>query len=1125
MTGTDNAGNTVTTMLTFVNDTTAPSGGSVTYTNGYNTTGSISVTFSNGTDSGSGITTGTTQLERASATLSGGTCGTFGAYSNIGSAAPTSPYSDSTLVSGNCYEYEYVVSDNVGNVATYTSANVVKVDTGAPTLSETSSGANVYYPGTGSTIYYRATGSPSGSFTLTLTDTPSGIGSETFPTITGWTKGSVTTTSTTASVTYTITSSASSGAQTVSATNGAGTAASGLGFTLTSDTTAPSGGSVTYTNGYNTTGSISVTFSNGTDSGSGITTGTTQLERASATLSGGTCGTFGAYSNIGSAAPTSPYSDSTLVSGNCYEYEYVVSDNVGNVATYTSANVVKVDTGAPTLSETSSGANVYYPGTGSTIYYRATGSPSGSFTLTLTDTPSGIGSETFPTITGWTKGSVTTTSTTASVTYTITSSASSGAQTVSATNGAGTAASGLGFTLTSDTTAPSGGSVTYTNGYNTTGSISVTFSNGTDSGSGITTGTTQLERASATLSGGSCGTFGAYSNIGSAAPTSPYSDSTLVSGNCYEYEYVVSDNVGNVATYTSANVVKVDTGAPTLSETSSGANVYYPGTGSTIYYRATGSPSGSFTLTLTDTPSGIGSETFPTITGWTKGSVTTTSTTASVTYTITSSASSGAQTVSATNGAGTAASGLGFTLTSDTTAPSGGSVTYTNGYNTTGSISVTFSNGTDSGSGITTGTTQLERASATLSRRHLWHLRGYSNIGSAAPTSPYSDSTLVSGNCYEYEYVVSDNVGNVATYTSANVVKVDTGAPTLSETSSGANVYYPGTGSTIYYRATGSPSGSFTLTLTDTPSGIGSETFPTITGWTKGSVTTTSTTASVTYTITSSASSGAQTVSATNGAGTAASGLGFTLTSDTTAPSGGSVTYTNGYNTTGSISVTFSNGTDSGSGITTGTTQLERASATLSGGTCGTFGAYSNIGSAAPTSPYSDSTLVSGNCYEYEYVVSDNVGNVATYTSANVVKVDTGAPTLSETSSGANVYYPGTGSTIYYRATGSPSGSFTLTLTDTPSGIGSETFPTITGWTKGSVTTTSTTASVTYTITSSASSGAQTVSATNGAGTAASGLGFTLTSNTTAPSVAVTYPVKWYHLRIELDRYHHRYSK
>jgi hypothetical protein len=559
VTGTDNVGNTVTTTLTFTNDSVAPSGGSVTYANGYNTTGSVSVAFTNGTDSGSGVNASATQLLRAPASLSGGTCGTFGSFTDIGSAGPTSPYTDSTVASGNCYQYKYLVPDNVGNTATYTSSNVVKVDTGAPTLSVASSGANVYAGGT--TVYYRATGTPSGSFTVTLTDGPSGIGSETFATITGWTKGSVTTTSTTAAVTYTITSLATGGSETVSATNGAGTAASGLGFTLTADTTAPSGGSVTYTNGYNTTGSVPVSFTNGTDAGSGVNTATTQLLRASATLSGGTCGTFGSFTNIGSASPTSPYTDTTITSGNCYQYEYQVSDKVSNTATYTSVNVVEVDTTAPVLTITSSGTNVYYPGSGTTVYFKSGGS--GSFTITGSDAESGISSTNFPNApTGWTK-----TTGTNSATYTLgTASVSSSLTGVSATNNAGTTTSET-VTITLDSTAPSGGSVTYANGYNNTGSVPVSFTNGTDAGSGVNTTATQLLRASATLSGGTCGTFGSFAQVGTTGLASPYADTTVTSGKCYEYEYQVPDNVGNTTTYTSSNVVEVDTAPPTVSVT------------------------------------------------------------------------------------------------------------------------------------------------------------------------------------------------------------------------------------------------------------------------------------------------------------------------------------------------------------------------------------------------------------------------------------------------------------------------------------------------------------------------------------------------------------------------------
>ncbi|MBV8236016.1 MAG: chitobiase/beta-hexosaminidase C-terminal domain-containing protein, partial [Acidimicrobiia bacterium] len=183
---TDNAGNTASSSIVSTTvDNTAPSGGSVTYTNGYFTSASISVTFSNGTDSGSGINTATTQLQRASATLSGGTCGTFGSFSNIGPAAPTSPYADTSVVGGNCYEYQYLVSDNVGNTTTYTSASVAKVDTTAPVFTVATSGANIY--ATGMTVWFN---NPAGSrsFTVTASDPESEIsGSPSFPAApTGW---------------------------------------------------------------------------------------------------------------------------------------------------------------------------------------------------------------------------------------------------------------------------------------------------------------------------------------------------------------------------------------------------------------------------------------------------------------------------------------------------------------------------------------------------------------------------------------------------------------------------------------------------------------------------------------------------------------------------------------------------------------------------------------------------------------------------------------------------------------------------------------------------------------------------------------------------------------------------
>lgn len=126
VTGRDVAGNAAITSLSFVDDSTAPSAGTVTYANGYQPGRSVAVTFTTGTESGSGIAT--RQLQLRSAALTSGTCGAYTAFANVGADTPTSPYTDSQVTNGVCYMYRYVVTDQVGNQTIATSANVSKVD-------------------------------------------------------------------------------------------------------------------------------------------------------------------------------------------------------------------------------------------------------------------------------------------------------------------------------------------------------------------------------------------------------------------------------------------------------------------------------------------------------------------------------------------------------------------------------------------------------------------------------------------------------------------------------------------------------------------------------------------------------------------------------------------------------------------------------------------------------------------------------------------------------------------------------------------------------------------------------------------------------------------------------------
>ena len=126
VTGRDALGNAAATTLSFVNDSTPPTGGSVSYLDGYQPDQSVSVTLTSGTDAGSGIAT--RQLQRAHAVLTDGVCGTFDSFADIGPDSPSSPYVDPSVTNGSCYEYRYVITDRVGNRNVVTSTSVAKVD-------------------------------------------------------------------------------------------------------------------------------------------------------------------------------------------------------------------------------------------------------------------------------------------------------------------------------------------------------------------------------------------------------------------------------------------------------------------------------------------------------------------------------------------------------------------------------------------------------------------------------------------------------------------------------------------------------------------------------------------------------------------------------------------------------------------------------------------------------------------------------------------------------------------------------------------------------------------------------------------------------------------------------------
>jgi len=95
LTGTDNVGNTATFQTIVLVDTSGPTGGSLSYVDGLASLGSVTIDWVGGSDPESGIAS--VQIERATATLTGSTCGGFGAFTPLGGPIGSSPTVDSSV--------------------------------------------------------------------------------------------------------------------------------------------------------------------------------------------------------------------------------------------------------------------------------------------------------------------------------------------------------------------------------------------------------------------------------------------------------------------------------------------------------------------------------------------------------------------------------------------------------------------------------------------------------------------------------------------------------------------------------------------------------------------------------------------------------------------------------------------------------------------------------------------------------------------------------------------------------------------------------------------------------------------------------------------------------------------
>jgi len=886
VTGRDLAGNTATTSLTFANDSTAPSAGSISYLDGYQAGLSVAVTFSAGTDSGSGLAT--RQLQRSYAQLTNGTCGTFNSFTNIGVDNPSSPYTDTALSNSTCYKYRFVVTDHVGNQTIATSTNVSKVDY-AGAVNNTTGLLSQWRLGETSTSSISLD-----SFTGT---TGTALGSHTGELGATW------------SVTTTGTASAQIDTNTVSRT---GTLGSFYAYTSTTPSTA----------NYAVEADLIVRSN----------------------LAGDDTGVIGRVDTSTNSFYLARWQQANLT-WNIVKYVNGVYTNLKTSAVQSALTVgesyrLKLDMNGTTLTLYVNGAQL------ATVADSSLGSAGHAGIMDGVDLSSaqktsstGLHIDNFQVIPSTYPRAVD----------------SKGSNTGDYKNGVTLGAAGA---LSGDTN-----TAAQFDGINDY--VQMTSTTGLPTGASVRSTELWFKTTSSAqqvlFSYGSYGTsleYGLWLNAGGAGMTA------------------WGWGTGNDKSFTLSSAVN-DGRWHQVVET-------YDGTTIVIYIDGTALAGQAATRNTTLDMHGFSIGAVLEYNDGNYGNFFSGSIDEVSFYTTVLNQA----TVTNHYQLGTAPG-------ADVTGPTGGSVDATglggtgSRYSTSTTLSIALAKGSDP-SGLAASGNVLQRATATLTSSGTVNgvcgtYGSYSPIATD-PATPYSD-TVTDQACYSYRYVVMDALGNASTYTSGDI-KVDTTAPTTPTLAYSAftNTYW--NGSTLYYRS-GATSGSFTVTATSTDgaSGVSSYTFPSLgTNWTG----TPGALGVETYSWSGApAAPGTVNVTATNFAGGTSAGAAFSPTADSTAPSGGSVSYVNGSTGGTTVSVTFAAGTDSGSGL--GTALLQRASAPLSGITCGSYGAFATVtGGTNPTSPLVD-TVTAGNCYKYQYVVSDNVGNSTTYSSASVAHYPYGA--------------------------------------------------------------------------------------------------------------------------------------
>ena len=746
-------------------------------------------------------------------------------------------------------------------------------------------------------------------------------------------------------------------------------------FTILADANPPVGGSVTYPGGPTKEASIDITFTPSSDSESGYDRH--YLQRRQAQLVGNTCGAYGSWGNMGGTSPASPFTDRSTVDGYCYQYRVLTHDKVDNSTPVEPGITVKVDRTAPTGTISANPAGPV-PGT-QTI--------SGTSTDATTDVASvavkydGPSTGTMTGCTGILSWScIWDTTQVGDGLYTIT---------LEVTDLAGNReALPITRTIVVDNLPPVVSFNSFTEGSNAnyqhvvgstiyfnphgSGDFMVAI-NATDAGSGMN----RVEFPDLNLTGSGWSAPG-------ADPTAPYSWFYAWSANATAPTGTVATGFDNAGNSTTAGFTILADGSDPV--------------GGAITYA--GGPTNAPDIDITFTPSS------DTESGYDRHYLQRRQAQLTGNSCIAWGAWSnqGGTSPSSTFTDGTIDDGYcyeyrlithdkvdnahiiapGTIVKVDRTAPYGNiSALPTGPVRLTNTISGTSADATTDVSFVTvkyTGpsTGVFGVCTGILSWSCTW------------------DTTQVADGVYTLSLEVTDLAGNREAAVINRTIMVDNTPPNASfiNYTEGANPNYQhAIGSVMYYNPAGNGDFAVNVASTDPMSGMNRVEYPdlNITGsnWSANGADPTSPYSWTYAWVPIATAPTGLLATAFDNAGNSAT-VPFTILSDSGVPTGGSINYTGGPTNAPKVDITFTPSSDSQSGYDRH--YLQRRQASLSGNTCGTFGAWANLGGTSPASTYEDFTVLDGFCYEYQLITHDKVDNFTVITPGTIVKVDRTAP-------------------------------------------------------------------------------------------------------------------------------------